>query len=87
MSKTVLITGASSGFGLLTLSRWRERGWHVIATMRDLGRRERCSKMPRGCAGVLDRIAIHALDVTNAGQIAAHRKRVGRAARLRCMHS
>ena len=39
MNKTVLITGASSGFGLLTSVTLAKRGWHVLATMRDLDRR------------------------------------------------
>ncbi len=32
--KTVLITGCSSGFGLVTARYFLERGWNVIATMR-----------------------------------------------------
>jgi len=32
--KTVLITGCSSGFGLVTAQYFLERGWKVIATMR-----------------------------------------------------
>lgn len=34
MKKTVLITGASSGFGKLTAKIFIEKGWNVIATMR-----------------------------------------------------
>jgi len=34
--KTVLITGCSSGFGLLTAARLCSKGYHVIATMRNL---------------------------------------------------
>jgi NAD(P)-dependent dehydrogenase (short-subunit alcohol dehydrogenase family) len=69
MSKTALITGASSGFGLLTSVTLARRGWHVLATMRDLGRRERLETAARD-AGVLERIEFLALDVTNAEQIA-----------------
>lgn len=32
--KTILITGCSSGFGLVTAQYFLERGWQVIATMR-----------------------------------------------------
>nr|WP_100548914.1 MULTISPECIES: SDR family oxidoreductase [unclassified Pseudomonas] len=36
MKKTVLITGASSGFGLCSARRFSEAGWNVVATMRDV---------------------------------------------------
>lgn len=70
MNKTALITGASSGFGLLTSVTLAKHGWRVLATMRDLNRREKLEAAARD-AGVLDRIECLALDVTNAGQIAA----------------
>jgi NAD(P)-dependent dehydrogenase (short-subunit alcohol dehydrogenase family) len=70
MNKTALITGASSGFGLLTSLTLARRGWRVLATMRDLNRREKLETAARD-AGVLDRIEFHALDVTNRQQIAA----------------
>lgn len=69
MNKTALITGASSGFGLLTSVTLAKRGWRVLATMRDLNRREKLENAARD-AGVLDRIEFHALDITNADQIA-----------------
>lgn len=67
--RTALITGASSGFGLLTAVTLTRRGWRVLATMRDLSRRQRLEDAARA-AGVLDRIEILALDVTNNEQIA-----------------
>ena len=40
MKKTVLITGASSGIGRATVKEFSEKGWNVIATMRnpDMGK-------------------------------------------------
>ena len=67
--RTALITGASSGFGLLTTVTLARRGWRVIATMRDLTRRDRLEQAARS-AGILDRIQFHALDVTSPEQIA-----------------
>jgi NAD(P)-dependent dehydrogenase (short-subunit alcohol dehydrogenase family) len=69
MAKSVLITGTSSGFGLLTAVTLARRGWSVLATMRDLNRRALLEDAARA-AGVLDRIQIHALDITQADQIA-----------------
>ncbi len=69
MSKTALITGASSGFGLLTSIMLAKRGWRVLATMRDLNRREKLEAAARD-AGILDRIEFHPLDITNADQVA-----------------
>ncbi|MDH6543852.1 SDR family oxidoreductase [Streptomyces sp. SPB4] len=60
--KSVLITGASSGYGRATALHFHARGWEVIATMRT----------PR--TGVLppsDRIRVLALDVTSSESIAA----------------
>jgi len=69
MTKFALITGASSGFGLLTSVALARRGWCVLASMRDLNRRGRLEEAARA-AGVLDRIEFLALDVTNTEQIA-----------------
>ncbi len=69
-NRTVLITGASSGFGLLTTVTLARRGWRVLATMRDLARRDRLETAARG-AGVFDRVEFHPLDVTSPDQIAS----------------
>ena len=71
--RVALITGASSGFGLLTAVTLARHGWRVLATMRDLGRREKL-EVAAQAAGVLDRIKFLALDVTNAEQITAQAK-------------
>ncbi len=70
MTKTALITGASSGFGLLTSVTLARRGWHVLATMRDLNRRGKLEDAARK-AGVLEKLEFLPLDVTSAEQIAA----------------
>ncbi len=70
MNKTVLITGASSGFGLFTSVTLAKLGWRVLATMRDLNRRENLEAAARN-AGVLEQIEFHALDIKNSEQIAA----------------
>jgi NAD(P)-dependent dehydrogenase (short-subunit alcohol dehydrogenase family) len=68
--RVALITGASSGFGLLTSITLVKRGWRVLATMRDLARREKLEAAALA-AGVAAKIEVHALDVTDAEQIAA----------------
>lgn len=66
--KTAFITGASSGFGLLISVTLARRGWHVIATMRDIARRDKLEAAAKD-AGVFDSIEIQTLDVTNRTQI------------------
>jgi NAD(P)-dependent dehydrogenase (short-subunit alcohol dehydrogenase family) len=62
--KIALITGASSGFGLLTSIELARAGFRVVATMRDLGRRERLDQAA-AAAGVTAPLDIRALDVTH----------------------
>lgn len=59
---TVLITGASSGYGLETARYFHDKGWRVIATMRQ----PRPEILP-----LSDRIVVLPLDVTDEASIAA----------------
>jgi NAD(P)-dependent dehydrogenase (short-subunit alcohol dehydrogenase family) len=61
--KIALVTGASSGFGLLTSIELAKAGFRVVATMRDLGRRDRLDQAV-AASGVAAQIEIRALDVT-----------------------
>jgi len=60
--KTVLITGASSGYGLETARHFHDHGWNVVATMRT----PRPDVLPSS-----DRIRVLPLDVTEPESIAA----------------
>jgi NAD(P)-dependent dehydrogenase (short-subunit alcohol dehydrogenase family) len=66
--KIALITGSSSGFGLLTSIELAKAGFHVVATMRDLARRDRLDQAA-SAAGVAARIDIRGLDVTKFDSI------------------
>lgn len=66
--KTILITGASSGYGLETAKHFHAKGWKVIATMRT----PREDILPRS-----DRMRVIALDVTKAESIAAAIEQAG----------
>jgi NAD(P)-dependent dehydrogenase (short-subunit alcohol dehydrogenase family) len=60
--KIAMVTGASSGFGLLTSIELAKAGFHVVATMRDLARRERLDQAV-AAAGVAAKVDLRALDV------------------------
>jgi NAD(P)-dependent dehydrogenase (short-subunit alcohol dehydrogenase family) len=62
--RVAVVTGASSGIGLLTTIELANAGFQVIASMRDLGRRGRVDEAA-SAAGVTDRISVRELDVTN----------------------
>ena len=52
MTKTVLITGATSGFGAAAVKRFANAGWHVIATGRRADRlhfKRVVTSTSRGC--------------------------------------
>ena len=59
---TVLISGCSTGFGRETAAHFLERGWNVVATMRDLA----ANSLPAS-----DRLRLLPLDVTDPDSIAA----------------
>ncbi|PUZ28655.1 short-chain dehydrogenase/reductase [Chitinophaga parva] len=61
MAKTVLVTGASSGFGKETAKLFHMKGWNVIATMRSSGKD---MELPQQ-----DNILVFPLDVTDKESI------------------
>jgi len=63
MTKTVFITGTSSGYGKAIAELFLDRGWNVVATMR--------RPDPDILVGPADRLKIVRLDVTDADSIAA----------------
>jgi NAD(P)-dependent dehydrogenase (short-subunit alcohol dehydrogenase family) len=63
----VLITGCSSGFGLEFVSAFARRGDHVVATLRDLSRRDALEQ--RIAQESLTNVSIEQLDVTNPESI------------------
>ncbi|BBC25508.1 SDR family oxidoreductase [Pseudanabaena sp. ABRG5-3] len=71
MTKTVLITGASSGIGRATALYFQKRGWNVAATMRSP---EQVISKEAGRTNSLtnlDRLAFFKLDVTDSDSIKA----------------
>jgi NAD(P)-dependent dehydrogenase (short-subunit alcohol dehydrogenase family) len=67
--RTVLVTGSSGGFGLLTVVELAKRGWRVVATMRNL-ERKRPLEAALAAAGAAQNVDIVRLDVTDAQSIA-----------------
>ncbi|MBI3661299.1 SDR family oxidoreductase [Candidatus Acetothermia bacterium] len=61
MSKTLLITGASSGIGRATALLFQKQGWNVAATMRSPEKETELSKLPN--------VLCARLDVTNLSSI------------------
>lgn len=68
--KIAVITGSSSGFGLLTAVELASRGYRVVATMRDVGRRSKLDEAVKA-ADVSDRIDVRALDIAKTDSVAA----------------
>ncbi|WP_268037060.1 SDR family NAD(P)-dependent oxidoreductase, partial [Algoriphagus sp. PAP.12] len=63
MSKTILITGASSGIGKATAKKFQAKGWNVIATMRNPEKETELSS--------LENVFITKLDVQDLTSIAS----------------
>ena len=61
--KIAVITGTSSGIGLLSAVELARQGFRVVATMRDLGRRTRLDEAAQA-AGVGSLMDVRRLDVT-----------------------
>ncbi|MCE7994034.1 MAG: SDR family oxidoreductase [Roseivirga sp.] len=61
MSKTILITGASSGIGKATARFFQEKGWNVVATMRTPEKEEELTQ--------LDKVLVTRLDVLDPDSI------------------
>lgn len=68
MSKTIFITGASSGLGKQTAILFAQKGWNVIATMRNPANEKELSAMAN--------ITLLPLDVTNPQQVEETAKQV-----------
>lgn len=66
MPKTILITGTSSGFGLLTAARLASRGHRVIATMRNISKQGPLLDEVKRRGGTVE---IVPLDVTDKSSI------------------
>ena len=62
MPKTVLITGCSSGIGKAAANLFMDKGWNVVATMRDPG---------KWSGPDSERLLVAALDVDNGASIEA----------------
>ncbi|QNG60502.1 SDR family oxidoreductase [Bacillus sp. PAMC26568] len=68
--KTVLITGASSGFGMLAAQKLAKTGYHVIATMRNMEKAADFKEIVRN-DGLDEKVTLLHLDVTSADSIHA----------------
>lgn len=66
--RVALITGSSSGFGLLTALELGSRKYRVVATMRDLARRGKLDEAAKD-AGVADRIDVRCLDIARTDSV------------------
>ena len=69
MSKTILITGASSGIGKATAKLFQEKGWNVIATMRSPEKEEELNQLENVLVTKLDVLDLESIDHALAASI------------------
>ncbi|MEY3307400.1 MAG: hypothetical protein RLZZ413_1438 [Pseudomonadota bacterium] len=63
MTQTIFITGASSGIGKATALSFQDKGWNVVATLRDPAQ--------AGDLAALPRVLVTRLDVTDGASVTA----------------
>ena len=66
--KIALVTGSSSGIGLVTAVELARAGYRVVATMRDLGRGGRLKEAAMQ-AGVTERLDLQRVDITEVDSL------------------
>ncbi len=67
--KIAVVTGSSSGIGLITAVELALNGYRVVATMRDLGRSGRLEDAAQQ-AGVRERLDLRRIDITETDSLA-----------------
>ena len=67
-NKLAVVTGSSSGIGLMTAVELARNGYRLVATMRDLGRSGRLEDAAQK-AGVRDRLDLHRVDITETDSL------------------
>ena len=67
--KVAVVTGSSSGIGLVTAVELALNGYRVVATMRDLGRGAKLQEAAQQ-AGVHDRLDLRRVDITETDSLA-----------------
>jgi NADP-dependent 3-hydroxy acid dehydrogenase YdfG len=69
MSKTILITGASSGIGKASAKLFQEKGWNVVATMRTPEKEEELNQLDNVLVTRLDVLDLDSIDSALAAGI------------------
>jgi NAD(P)-dependent dehydrogenase (short-subunit alcohol dehydrogenase family) len=72
---SIVVTGCSSGFGLVTVQRFLQEGWRVVATVRKDADRRSLVEEARGI-GAADRLTVVQADITRAADVAMIRDAV-----------